>query len=118
MTYPNNSLIPANYFYESNKNNDGLNDGLWCQSARNEPNIGIWYYPNGSQVSTVNDSSPLRSVYMPGQIGLYRDYGINNSEGIYTCIIPDECNVNQTLRVALYKQYTYRINSELNYINN
>ena len=28
--------------------------------------IGVWYYPNGSQVSTVDDSSPLHSVYMTG----------------------------------------------------
>ena len=118
MSYPNNSVIPPNYFYDGDKNNDGLNDGLWCQSARNEPNIGIWYYPNGSQVSTVDDSSPLHSVRMSGQIGLYRDYGINNYEGIYTCIIPDEHNVNQTLMVLLYKEYTYSINSKLNCINN
>ena len=118
MTYPNNSMIPANYFYRDDPNNDGLNYGLWCQSARSDPNIGVWYYPNSSQVSTVDDSSLLHSVYMPGQIGLYRDYGINNYEGIYTCIIPDEHSVNQTLMVLLYKEYTYSINSELNYINN
>ena len=119
MSYSNNSMIPANYFYDGDKNNDSLNDALWCQSARNESNIGIWYYPNGSQVSTVDyDSSPLHSVHMSGQIGLYRDYGINNYEGIYTCVIPDEHNVNQTLMVLLYKQYTYETNSKLNCINN
>ena len=115
-SYPNNSIIPANYFYDADTNNDKLIDALWCQSARNESNIGLWHYPNGSQVSTVDDSSPLHSVYMSGQIGLYRDYGINNYEGIYTCVIPDEHNVNQTLFVALYKEYTYRQNSELNWI--
>ena len=106
-------MIPANYFFDNNKNNDGLNDALWCQSAKNESNIGIWYYPNGSQVSTVNyDSSPLHSVHMSGQIGLYRDSGLNNLEGIYTCVIPDEHNVIQTLMIALYKRDTYKVNSE------
>ena len=118
MTYPNNSIIPAEYFHRDDRNNDGLNDGLWCQSARNDSNIGVWYYPNGSQVSTVDDSSPLHSVYMSGQIGLYRDYGINNYEGIYTCVIPDEHDVNQTLMVLLCKEHTYSINSKLNCINN
>ena len=66
---------------------------------------------------TVDDSSPLYSVYMSGQIGLYRDYGLNNYDSIYTCVIPDECNVNQTLIIALYKEHTYRINSELKWIN-
>ena len=113
-SYPNNSIIPANYFYGGDQNNDGLNDALWCQSARNEPNIGVWYYPNGTQLSTVDDSSPLHSVYMSGQIGLYRLYGLGNLEGIYTCVIPDEYNINQTLMIALYKLHTYQINSELN----
>ena len=30
---PNNSMIPAEYFHHDDRNNDGLNDGLWCQSA-------------------------------------------------------------------------------------
>ena len=113
-------MIPANYFFDIDKDNNSLNDGLWCQSARNESNIGVWYYTDGSQVSTVDDDdlSPLHSVQMTGQIGLYRDYGINNYEGIYTCVIPDEHNVNQTLMILLYKKNTYRINSELNFINN
>ena len=96
MSYPNNSIIPAKNFYHYNVNNDGLNDGLWYQSTRNESNIEVWYYPNGAQVSTVNDSSPLHSVYITGQIGLYCDYGLNNYEGIYTCVIPDEHDVSQT----------------------
>ena len=104
-SYPNNSMIPANYFDESDH-------ALWCQSAKKESNIGVWYYPNGTQVST--DSSPLHSVYMSGQIGLYRKLGLGNLEGIYKCVIPDECNVNQTLMVLLYTKHTYEINSELN----
>ena len=115
-------MIPSSYFFDIDKENDGLKDGLndalWCQSARNESNIGVWYYPNSSQVSTVDDSSPLHSVYMPGQIGLYRDYGIGNYEGIYICVIPDEHNVNQTLMILLYRKITYETNSEFNFINN
>ena len=113
-SFPNISLIPAHYFYRDDPNNDGINDALWCQSAKNESNIGVWYYPNGTQVSTVDDSSPLHSVHMSGQIGLYRDYSINNSEGFYTCFIPDEHNIIQTLMALLYKEHTYRLNSELN----
>ena len=55
---------------------------------------------------------------MSGQIGLDCDYGIGKYEGIYTCVIPDEYNVNQTLMIILYKIYTYSINSELKCINN
>ena len=92
MSYSDKYIIPAIYFYQNDANNDGSNDALWCQSARNKSNIGVWYYPNGSQVSTVDDSSPLHSVYMKGQIGLYRNYGLKNCQGIYTCVIPDEYN--------------------------
>ena len=112
-SYPNNSMIPAKYFYDVDINKDGFNDALWCQSARNESNIGIWYYPNGSQVSAVDDSSPLHAVHMSGQIGLYRDNGINNIEGIYTCVISNEYNVNRALLIALYKMDTYIASSEL-----
>ena len=110
-------MIPTNYFHNDDPNNDELNDALWCQSARKEFNIGVWYYPNGSEVSTVDDSSPLHSVYMTGQIGLYCDYGLNNYEGIYTCVILNQYYVNETLIIALYK-ITYKINSELKLINN
>ena len=27
---------------------DGLNDGLWCQSAMNVSDMGSWQLPNGS----------------------------------------------------------------------
>ena len=60
-------------------------------------------------MSTVDDSSPLYSVHKSGQIRLYRDYGLNNYEGIYTCVIPDECNVNQTLFYSTVKEETYRL---------
>ena len=111
ISYPNNFMIPANYFYRDDPNNDGFDDALLCQSPKNESNIGVWYYRNGTQVSTVNDSSPLHFMR---QIGLYRDYGLNKLEGIYRCVVPDEHNVNQIFRIALYKEHMYRINSELN----
>ena len=110
VSYPNNSMISVNYFHRDDPNNDRLNDTLWCQSARNESNIGVWYYPNGTQVST--NSTPLHSVHMSGQIGLYFDYELNKLEGIYKCVIPDKHNVNQTMMVLLYSEYTYRVNSE------
>ena len=108
-------MIPANHFYEDDQNNDSLNDTLWCQSTRNESDIGVWYFPNSSQVSTISVSSPLYSLHMSGQIGLYyRDFSIAIDEGIYRCTIPDEYNVTQTLVIALYNLSTYKNNSEFN----
>ena len=79
---------------------DGINDGLWCQSANNGDDIGSWKLPYGIAVS--EDSSD--NIYManaPGQVGLLRYSGIGFSpyQGMYTCTIPDENGVNQTLVV-------------------
>ena len=41
ISYPNNFMIPANYFYRDDPNNDGLDDALWSQSPKNESNIGV-----------------------------------------------------------------------------
>ena len=85
---------------------DGLNDGLWCQSSLNQSMIGAWYYPEGSMI-------PLSSFdYYPGplyasngatgQIGLFRKGGIASIQGLYSCVIPNEEGIDQTLYVAAY----------------
>ena len=43
---PDFSMIYGGQFH----NGDGTDDALWCQSANNGFNIGLWYYPNGAQV--------------------------------------------------------------------
>ena len=45
-------MIYTAQFYDVDKYN-GINDtidALWCQSANNGTNIGVWYYPNGTEV--------------------------------------------------------------------
>ena len=43
------------------------NDALWCQSANNNTNIGVWYYPNGNEVplfdGALTDSSAPSPVF-------------------------------------------------------
>ena len=80
---------------------DGLNDGLWCQSAMNVSDIGSWQLPNGSPVSDDLEFDPIHMANRPGQVGLLRREGLYNSpyKGMYTCTIPDEKGVNQTLVV-------------------
>ena len=81
---------------------DGQNDGLWCQSSLNESMIGTWYYPNGEVVPHV-ETNPLYSNSTPtGQIGLLRTGGLAGIQGLYSCVIPSEERVNQTLYVAAY----------------
>ena len=92
---------------------DGQNDGVWCQSALNQTMIGSWYLPNGSPVPTAVDATPVRSynVKITGQVGLLRNGGIGGYQGLYTCIIPNENGINQILYVAAYGNNEYKQNS-------
>ena len=116
---PDYSMIYAGQFYAIDLNNDGTNDALWCQSANSGSDIGVWYYPDGTQVplftGAIDDSSapsPLFSKRFNGQIALARREGLSGIEGLYTCIIPDENGVNQTLVVGVYRTNTYNNNSK------
>ena len=112
-------MIYGKQFYNVDQNDDSnnTNDALWCQSANDGSNIGLWYYPNGTQVplftGAFDDSSapsPLFSKRFIGQIALARKAGLEDYEGLYTCIIPDENGMNQTLVVGAYRTGTYNNN--------
>ena len=116
---PDYSMIYAGQFFNIDKNMDGTNDGLWCQSANNGSDIGVWYYHNGDKVPLFTGAfdnpsapSPLFSKRFNGQIALARSAGLSGIEGLYTCIIPDENGVNQTLVVGAYRTSTYNNNSK------
>ena len=125
VTISNFSMIAAGLFHDLDIDRpggsigvtsgpDGQNDGLWCQSSLNESMIGTWYYPNGTEVSRV-ESSPLHSNNTPtGQIGLLRRGGIASIQGLYSCVIPNEEEVNQTLYVAAYGNADFGNYSKLN----
>ena len=116
---PDYSMIYAGQFYDIDQDDDsqGINDALWCQSANSGSDIGVWYYPNGTQVPLFTGNftegpSPLFSKRFNGQIALARRTGLSDIEGLYTCIIPDENGVNQTLVVGAYRTNTYINNSK------
>ena len=114
-------MIYAGQFFDVDVDvKDGTNDALWCQSVNNGSNIGLWYYPNGTQVPLFDGNfgkrngapTPIFSKRFTGQIALARNLGISGYEGLYTCIIPDENGVNQTLVVGAYTNYVYNINGQ------
>ena len=113
-------MIYAGQLYDVDKNNDSTIDVLWCQSANNGSDIGLWYYPNGTQVPLFTGNfgqnngapSPIFSKRFTGQIALARKAGLSGYEGLYTCIIPDENVVNQTLVVGAYRTITYNDNGQ------
>ena len=112
-------MIYAGQFFNFDENNDGTSDALWCQSANNDSDIGLWYYPNGTQVPLFDgDFDAQNSPTLPfskrftGQIALARKSGLSGYEGLYTCIIPDENGVNQTLVVGAYRNSAYNSNGQ------
>ena len=116
---PDYSMIHASQFYNQDENDDpdNINDALWCQSANNITNIGVWYYPNGNEVplfdrdfTDASAPSPVFSKGFSGQIALARRAGLAGYEGLYKCIIPDENGVNQTLVVGAYTIGGYNSN--------
>ena len=108
-------MVRASQFYDVDQNDDGQNDGIWCQSALNESMIGVWYLPNGSPVPTQSGATPLESynTNVTGQVGLLRHAGISLVQGLYSCIIPNEEGINQTLYVAVYGNITFDNSGEL-----
>ena len=110
-------MIYAGQFFDIDQNSDDINDGLWCQSANNGSNIGLWYYPNGTQVPLFtryfgHSNDPVFSKRFTGQIVLARNFGTRGFEGLYTCIIPDENGVDQTLVVGAYRNFAYSSNGQ------
>ena len=118
---PDYSMIRANQFYNTGQYNDPNNttDALWCQSANTSSNIGVWYYPDGTEVPLFDgdfiDSSapsPVFSKRFSGQIALARRGGLRGYEGLYKCVIPDENGMNQSLVVGVNTTNGYNANSE------
>ena len=113
-------MIYGGQFYDVDRNNDSTNDALWCQSANNGSNIGLWYYPDGTQIPLFTGNfgigsgapSPIFSKRFTGQIALARNGGLSGYEGLYTCIILDENGVNQALVVGAYRSATYNSNGQ------
>ena len=117
-TIPDYFMIYTSQFYDADENNDAndINDALWCQSANTGTNIGVWYYPNGTEVPLFDGlfgNTALRPLYskrFSGQIALARKDRLSGYEGLYKCIIPDENGVNQTLVVGAYTDTGYNNN--------
>ena len=114
VTIVNFSMIAAGLFHDEDIDRpdsiainspigpDGQNDGLWCQSSLNRNMIGTWYYPDGTTVSLGSGSPLFANNTATGQIGLLRNGGIGSVQGLYSCVIPNEAGIHQTLYVAAY----------------
>ncbi|XP_019859528.1 PREDICTED: uncharacterized protein LOC109587745 [Amphimedon queenslandica] len=115
---PDYSMIYARQFYNVDQNNDvnNINDALWCQSANNVSNIGVWYYPNGTEVPLFDGSftdssapSPVFSKRFSGQIALARRAGISGYEGLYNVGTTASTTFNITSGLIEGSTYTFYV---------
>uniref|UniRef100_A0A1X7TUJ2 protein-tyrosine-phosphatase n=1 Tax=Amphimedon queenslandica TaxID=400682 RepID=A0A1X7TUJ2_AMPQE len=119
---PDYSMIYSSQFYDTDQNNDGSSivDALWCQSANSGADIGVWYYPIGTEVPLFHrnfghQSTPSQALFskrFSGQIALAKSGGedLSGYEGLYQCIIPNEVGGDQTLVVGAYTDTGYNNN--------
>ena len=114
-------MIRADKFYNTVLKNN-INNALWCQSANTSSNIGVWYYPNGTEVplfdggfTDLSAPSPVYSKRFSGQIALARRAGLRGYEGLYKCVISDENGVDQSLVVGANTTDGYYASSECKY---
>ena len=116
LTIPNYAMISELVFREQDYGigyaakgdvgeNDGLNDGLWCQSATSDNTTGTWIQPNEANVPGavgIDVTYPLYMVHSPGQVGLLRPHlitGVPSLQGLYQCPIVDDSGHLQTMVV-------------------
>ena len=86
---------------------------IYCSSGSQTSGIGQWFAPNGAEI-TQNSGNSFNVVRgggnFPSYVGLQLKTGQSFStsdEGVYTCIIPDETGILQTLHVGLYRYGYY-----------
>ena len=107
--YANSKSAPNNSVVLGDSNNQiGT---IYCSSGSSEANIGLWTGPDSSEITERSGGafSVIRgggggSIVHP-YIGLQLRPGYNLtelSEGIYTCTIPDERGVSQSLNIGIY----------------
>ena len=104
--YLDGSMLPNRTIISADDLGSISSTALWCQSSRNETNIGIWLLPNGTTIPTT-PTGPLYTNREQGQVGLLRNGDIDPLQGGYRCIIPDENNTNQSLLIWIYRQNVF-----------
>ena len=90
-------------------NDSGQIGTLYCTSGLRNSSIGLWYSPNGTAI-TPGGGGTFTSVYGRGYFPSYAALQLRpgetltrESEGVYTCVIPDEKAEEKVLHVGIYR---------------
>ena len=110
-----------NTTYQNNSNvilediGDELDDALLCMTNQTVccqppytgnmgPVLGDWYFPNGTEVSSVGVHSDIYRTRGQMVVRLHRRRG--GEGGIYRCEIPVTVNITQTAVISVYSAST------------
>ena len=101
--YLDGSVLPNKTMLSTDHIGRTLATALWCQSSRNETNIGTWLLPNGTVIPTT-PTGQLYTKREQGQVGLLRTSHSDSFQGVYRCVILNDDNTNQSLLVWIYRR--------------
>ena len=105
--------IPASNVSSVLADNNNQIGTIYCSSGSQTNGIGQWFAPSGAEI-TQNGGGSFTVVRgggnFPSYVGLQLRAGRSFSvfdEGVYSCIIPDENGIRQTIHVGLYSRGYY-----------
>ena len=90
-------------------NSSGQIGILYCHSASRDGQIGRWISPSGDNITT--DSELFEVGFFSGNFPSYTTLQLADGatlsaadQGVYSCVIPDENGVEQTLNIGIYPE--------------
>ena len=105
MFYQNNSLVTLDNIGGGDNALLCLTDLTACcrlpyTNGTGQKAIGNWFFPNGTRVPSSNAQWDFHRTRGNMRVPLQRRRG--GEEGIYSCVIPNAMNVNQTIYIGVY----------------
>lgn len=97
------AFIPNNTFFSQESVSSSFGTSLDCYTASTATSVGAWFFPNGDAVPSTY-AGQYYLLRNPSRVSLFRTGG--GVEGIFSCRIPDENGVEQTLLVGIYSSAT------------
>ena len=82
---------------------------IYCHSASEQPHIGRWISPDGNNITFTSTDAfdvGLQSgsfIYSYTTLAIKNRYSLSGAnQGVYSCQIPDENGIQNTLHIGLY----------------
>ena len=87
--------------------NDGISDGLWCQS-NDSTNDHSWFSPDGQEVTSSRRGRSVTVRKSDSQVGLLHKNALSANEwGLYTCRISNQFGPSLSLIVWIGGEDVY-----------